>query len=559
MLTSDALVQTDRARRYLAQLCDHGEQMKRRTFHPRRGHGHGPGHGHDEQDAPPRPLRAEASGGEGIIDFGWARCLLQATDNALVLRVEAGDARQLQRVRDAVAHRLRQIGRRDHLTVTWTCAPTELGAHTGKGSTVGARPVHDAAAILSALMTPAGRADPYPLYARAHELGPVSAVGDGWYSVVGYAAVNEVLRDPGFGLPDPVGDETEGGARDERWALRAMSRSILRANPPDHGRMRSLISQVFTPRWIATLQPAIEQAVDSLLDQLADAGPNGTPVDFMDAFAFRLPVTVICELLGVPPADRDRFRPLAADLTEALELSGDASTSQAADAAARDLAGYFTALIAERRANPAEDLISALIRARDADRARLSDTELLANLIMLLVAGFETTTNLLGNGLAILFDHPGTAAALRSGAAPVSGFVEEVLRYDSPVQAITRVARAGNLTAAGTPVAQGGQVILLIGAANRDPARYPDPGRFDPKRVDIKPLSFGAGPHICLGNGLARLEAAVAFPRLLARFPGLSPAPGVSPLRRDRLVLRGYQTLPVVLGISGTTRERSLG
>jgi len=398
-----------------------------------------------------------------------------------------------------------------------------------------------AAAIMNALMTPASQADPYPLYARAHQTGPVSAIAGGWFLVCGYAAASQVLRDPGFGLPDPAGPAPGDGA------LSSLSRSILRANPPEHARMRSLISQVFTPRRVAALQPAIENAVDALLGRLAGTGAGGQPVDFMDQFAFQLPVTVICELLGVPAADRDRFRPLAADLTEALELSTDTSGPSPAATAARELAGYFTALMTERRTAPHDDLIGALVAARDVGDGRLSDEELLANLIVLLVAGFETTTNLLGNGLAILFDHPGTAARLRLGALEVSGFIEEVLRYDAPVQAITRVARAANLAAASQHIPQSSQVILLIGAANRDPDRYPDPDRFDPTRSDIRPLSFGAGPHICIGNTLARLEAAVAFPRLLTRFPALSAAPGEQPTRRNRLMLRGYETLPVIV------------
>jgi cytochrome P450 len=363
--------------------------------------------------------------------------------------------------------------------------------------------------------------------------------------------------------------------------------------------MRSLIAQVFTPRRIAALRPAIEAAVDALLDRLAEAGAGGQAVDFMDHFAFQLPVTVICELLGVPQADRDRFRPLAADLTEALELSpgqagadpagpgpagadpagkgaaGKGAAGKGPAAAARELAGYFTALIAQRRAHPVDDLLGALVAARDADDGRLSEEELLANLILLLVAGFETTTSLLGNGLALLVDHPETVPALRSGSLEVSGFIEEVLRYDSPVQLITRQARAGIRAVAGRPVPAGSQLILLIGAANRDPTRYADPDRFDPARYDPgrsdparfspgrsdpgrpdpgrgapRPLSFGAGPHICIGNSLAWLEAAVAFPRLLARFPTIRAAPGLPPTRRDRLVLRGYETLPVILADS---------
>lgn len=376
----------------------------------------------------------------------------------------------------------------------------------------------NAGELIEALLSPAGRADPFPLYAEAHRLGAVLPVTDSAFLVVGYAAVNEVLRNPAFQIPTSGGDQL-------------MERSILRTNPPDHGRMRSLISQVFTPRRVASLQPAVERAVDDLLDQL-----DG-PVDFMDRFAFQLPVTVICELLGVPAADRHRFRPLASDLTAALELT-DEQDGPAAEAA-HELGKYFAHLIDERRARPADDLVSALVAARDADDGRLSDEELLSNLILLLVAGFETTTDLLGNGLAILLERPGLQAP------DPAAFVEEVLRYESPVQLTTRVAAAEGLTIDDFPVPAGSDLILLIGAANRDPARFPDPDRFDPSRSGGKPLSFGAGAHICLGNALARLEATTAFARLGERYAEITAA-GPS-TRRDRLVLRGYQTLPVRL------------
>jgi cytochrome P450 len=394
-----------------------------------------------------------------------------------------------------------------------------------------------AATLIQALLSPAGRADPFPLYAAAHRNGPVQAITDTVFLVVGYAAVNQVLRNPGFGLPSDPADSNDAAA------LRLMNRSILRTNPPDHGRMRSLISQVFTPRRVASLQPPVIAAVDTLLDELAEYGADGRTVDFMDQFAFRLPVTVICELLGIPLADRHQFRPLASALTAALELTGDADGP--ADEAARELGKYFTHLIAERRTTPGDDLVSALVAARDADDGRLSDDELLANLILLLVAGFETTTDLLGNGLTILLDHPDLATALRSGRITTTAFVEEALRYESPVQVTTRVASADGLVVEDIHIPAGSDLILLLGAANRDPARYPRPDRFDPTRADNKPLSFGAGQHICIGNNLARLEASVAFPRLLDRFPGLSADPDRQPVRRDRLVLRGYQTLPV--------------
>jgi cytochrome P450 len=518
MPTAEARIRTDRASRYLTQLCSHATQTNTLP--------HGQRHG--ERGATAMPRRAECSGTSGFIEFDRGRCTLRATGEELVLLAEADDQQRLRQMQDALTARVRRIGRRDRLSLTWR-----------PGSAAPEPADRSIAAIVEQLMTPAGRADPFPLYAAAHELGPVSALTGDTFVVCGYAAVNQVLREPAFGLPDTASPESG------QDALRLMNRSILRANPPDHGRMRSLISKVFTARRVAELRPAIETAVDDLLVRFATAAGGGS-TDFMDRVAYPLPVSVICELLGVPPGDRWRFRPLAADLTEALELSG--GTSASADTAARELAAYFAPLIAERRTTPGDDLVSALVAARDAGDGRLSDEELLANLILLLVAGFETTTNLLGNGLAILLDRPDLAAALRAGRIPVAGFIEEVLRYDSPVQAVTRRAYRDGLAAEGVPIPAGSDLILLIGAANRDPARYDRPDRFDPARTDIRPLSFGAGPHICIGNNLARLEAAVAFPELLTRFPNLSPARDSSPLRRDRLVLRGYQTLPVAVG-----------
>jgi cytochrome P450 len=396
----------------------------------------------------------------------------------------------------------------------------------------------DAAAIVEALATTQARADPYPLYARARELGPVAPIVDGWFLVSSYAAVNRVLRSPGFGV---VG--ADDGAADHQ-ALAALSRSILRTNPPDHARMRSLIASVFTPRRVVALQPVIEAAIDELLDGLASHS-TAEPVDFMESFAYQLPVSVICALLGVPQNDRGRFRTLAADLTAALELSAGPTDLAPANAAAQELSSYFTGLIAERRSAPRDDLISALVAGRDAEQSRLSEVELLANLVVLLVAGFETTTNLLGNGLAILLQRPDLAARLRSGHLPVPGFVEEVLRYDSPVQATTRLARTDDLHLGGLPIAKGSHLLLLIGSANRDGSRYSNQDRFDPTRSGSAPLSFGAGAHICIGNNLASLEAVNAFPRLLTRFPDLAAAG--APARRDRLVLRGYATLPITL------------
>ncbi|MFI9362882.1 cytochrome P450 [Kitasatospora sp. NPDC053057] len=403
----------------------------------------------------------------------------------------------------------------------------------------------DGAAIIEQLMTTEVRNDPYPLYARAHELGPVAPAGDGMFVVSGYAAVNKVLRTSAFGVA--TADMMAGLAPEfaEHSSLALFGRSILQRNAPDQPRVRSLIASVFTARRVAALRPAVEAAVARLLDEMAEQGADGSPVDFMDAFAFRLPVGVICELLGVPERDRYRFRGLASDLTVALEIVQDLDDLDEADRAADELSGYFTELVAERLARPQDDLVSDLARIAADGGGRLSGQELLANLVLLLVAGFETTTNLLGNGLALLFRHPEAAAGLRSGAVTPAGFTDEVLRFDSPVQATGRVALAEGLSIEGLPVPADSGLTLLIGAANRDPARYDRPGVFDPTRTDSQPLSFGGGTHFCLGSQLARMEGEVAVPALLDRFPRL--AQGGVPTRRDRLVLRGYETLPVTV------------
>jgi cytochrome P450 len=252
-------------------------------------------------------------------------------------------------------------------------------------------------------------------------------------------------------------------------------------------------------------------------------------------------------MLGVPEADRYRFRPLAHDLTFVLELTENFEDFGPADAAATELRAYFTELAARRRAQPQDDLVSALVQANDAHDGSLSDAELLGNLLLLLVAGFETTSNLLGNGLYLGFEHPEILDRVRKGEIEVSAFVDEVLRYDSPVQLTSRIALTDDASVGSHHVARGEQIMLLIGAANRDPARFESPDVFDPTGPDNVPLSFGAGIHYCLGHGLARLEGKIGFQKLLERFPDLALAG--TPERRDRLVLRGYETLPITLGL----------
>ena len=406
----------------------------------------------------------------------------------------------------------------------------------------------EAEEIVGALMTAQGRVDPYPLYAAARELGPVRRFKDlPTVLCTGYAEINGVLRDPAFG-------KQPFDALPEEWrallladgSLETVMRSILNANLPDHRRVRSLISSAFTQRRVAGLEPAVARMTDALLDDLAALGEGGAPVDFIENVAVRLPVTVICELLGVPEADRHRFRPLANDLTVVLELLADFSSLGPADEATAELRAYFTELAEQRRQEPQDDLISALVQVNDAHDGRLGDVELVANLTLLLVAGFETTANLLGTGLFLGFEHPEVLARVRTGAIPVSAFVEEVLRYDSPVQLTSRFAMTDGAMVGEEPLAKGEQVLLLVGAANRDTRRFEHADEFDPSRPENVPLSFGAGIHYCLGQGLARLEAQIAFEKLFARFPGIAAAGPAE--RRDRLVLRGYEKLPVTLG-----------
>ena len=278
---------------------------------------------------------------------------------------------------------------------------------------------------------------------------------------------------------------------------------------------------------------------------MAEQGADGSPVDFMQQFAFALPVTVICELIGVPPSLRAEFRPLARALTLTLEPLVDEAGIAAADVAAIKLADMFAELVAERRREPQDDLLSAILLAADAEDGRISDNELLQNLILLLVAGFETTTNLLGNGVLVVLDDPAAGAAVRAGAVTPEAFVEEVLRYDSPVQFTEDRRPTRDMEVGGLTVRPGEHLVVLIGAANRDPRRFVDPDRFWPERPDAGPLSFGGGAHFCMGAALARLEGTVAFPRLFARFPGIALTG--SPERRFGIVLRGFEHLPVTL------------
>ncbi len=374
----------------------------------------------------------------------------------------------------------------------------------------------DAIEIFTALSTPQGRANPYPYFAALHELGEAVRLAPEATVVVGYDAVNSVLRDPGFRVSDEAElDRSFPGWRANPVFVQAID-WILNVDGARHTRVRSLIARAFTARRVAELEPAITRMADDLLDAMADRGADGSVVEFMHDFAYLLPVTVICELIGIPEADRESFRPVARDIAGVFEL--DPANLPAINAAAVELLAYFTGLAATRRADPRDDLISDLLAISDADDGRLTDAELLHNLTLLLVAGFETTTNLLGNGLQVILQQAEVGAAVRDGSVGAAAFVEEALRYDSPVQLTSRVGY--DIKVADVAVTDGESVMVMIGAANRDPGKFADPDKFDPSRADGAPLSFGGGAHFCIGAALARLEATVAFPRLLNRSRG---------------------------------------
>jgi cytochrome P450 len=400
---------------------------------------------------------------------------------------------------------------------------------------------------LKALLSEQGRRDPYPHYAALHRHGPVSRLAPGErYDIVvnGYEAVDHVLRDTTFRMLDAEYLDRARSPWRYHPALRTLVGSIFFANGADHTRVRRMFSQVFTPRRVAALEPAIVRLIDGRLDRLAELGAGGRPVDFMAEFALPLPSDVIGELLGVPEEDRAWFPPRVRPIGDILELgAGAAKLVRAADVAAEELTDYFARLVAQRRAHPRDDLVSALVRVQDSS-GRLTDAELIANLITLFNAGFVTTTHLLGNGLTLLLERPELVAELRSGSPPVDSCVEEILRYEPPVHFGVRWA-AEDVELMGVPITAGSQVLVLLAAANRDPGRFPGPDVFDPSRPDNQPLSFGGGVHYCLGAALSRLEGRIALPMLLRRYPDLALAG--EPGERSQLMLRGYDRLPVTV------------
>lgn len=405
---------------------------------------------------------------------------------------------------------------------------------------------------IAALRDPAVRADPYPFYARLRAEAPVrwdEAAGmDGGWVLTRHADVMAALRDPRvtatrLGPPQNADWLPEEYREAARQVFRAMPHQLLFLDPPDHTRLRGLVSNAFTPRLVEAWRPRIVELANELLDPVEQAGK----MDVIASFAYPLPAIVIAELLGVPPGDREQFIRWSSDFGAFLDGSSltPLEALQALQGVA-DFMDYFRGIIARRRLAPRDDLLQALLTAREQED-KLSEDELLANLVLLLAAGHGTTTHLIGNGLLALLRHPDQFQRLRETPALIPTAIVELLRYDSPVQLTGRSARE-DLVIGDSKVAAGQHITTILGAANHDPDQFPDPDRLDVGRAENRHLSFGYGIHFCLGAPLARLEAEIAFAALTRRLPRLRLAGGAESALdwQPSIVFRGLRSLPAV-------------
>lgn len=387
------------------------------------------------------------------------------------------------------------------------------------------------------------RSDPYSVYRHYRETDPMNRADPGIWTFTRYHDILAVLRDDRFSV-DPRNvtafDELreKAGVDDQSFIENAAGRVLLFTDPPDHTRLRTLVNKAFTPRTVERLRGHITELVKGILD---DVAPRGE-MDVIEDLAYPLPALVICELMGVPTSDRDMFRGWSGEVAPILDPWTSKEVLDAAVATLGKFLFYFMDLVQKRRQDPQDDLVSALLAAEEHDD-KLTDEQLLALCILVFIAGHETTQNLIGNGLLALLRHPDELKRLRDNPGLTKDAVEELLRYDSPVQ-LTGRSPMVNIEVSGVTIPKGEQIVLLLGAGNRDPAVFDDPDRLDITRTKSSVLSFGAGAHFCLGAGLARLEGAIVFDALLARFGDLELAID-EPEYRETLTLRGLKSLPV--------------
>jgi cytochrome P450 len=395
--------------------------------------------------------------------------------------------------------------------------------------------------LLLELLDPAHRADPYPIYRRLSDGGPLLLPDSNLVVFSSFADCDEVLRNP-----DSCSDRLKSTAAQRAMAAGENVRpfgapSFLFLDPPDHTRLRRLVSKAFSPRVVKALEADIVELVDGLLDNVTAAGRFEAIADL----AHPLPVAVICRLLGVPVEDEPKFSWASELLAQGLDpffaFTGQAQGFEERLQAGLWLREYLRDLLAQRRANPRDDLMSGLIAVEETGD-QLTEDEIIATCNLLLIAGHETTVNLIANAILAMLRHPDYWSQLAGDPARASVIVEETLRYDPPVQLVGRVA-GQDMTIGGVQVPKGDTMMLLLAAANRDPAVNDRPDAFDPDRQPLRHLAFGLGAHFCLGAPLARLEAAVALSAVTRRFPAARLAG--EPTYKPHVTLRGMARLDV--------------
>ncbi|MBI2699818.1 MAG: cytochrome P450 [Mycobacterium sp.] len=396
--------------------------------------------------------------------------------------------------------------------------------------------------LLLRLLDPATRADPYPVCAALRDRGPLTLPGADFVVFSTYRDCDDVLRHPSSSSDHLRSTAARQMAEADPSMSREVPPGILFLDPPDHTRLRKLVSKAFAPKVVAGLQPEIEALVGGLLDRIAERGSFDVVADF----AYPLPVAVICRLLGVPLEEEPQFSHASAVLAKSLDpfFTDDQADEldEQMDAAA-GLRDYLHGLIARRRSQPGDDLLSGLVAVNESGD-QLTEEEIVSTCLLLLVAGHETTVNLIGNAFLAMLRDGRQWAALSADPDRAPSVVEETLRYDPPVQQLTRIA-LDDIRIGDTPVAEGDMMMLLLAAAHRDPAEYHRPDTFDPDRGTLRHLGFGRGVHYCLGAPLARLEATAALSALAARFPQARLAS--EPLYKPNVTLRGLSALTVAV------------
>lgn len=398
------------------------------------------------------------------------------------------------------------------------------------------------------------RANPIPVYAKLRQLGPVlrskDLFGEG-FVLPRYEEVVRVLKDPRFANDR----RNAGGSSLDRWwmpiIMRLVASSMVLKDPPDHRRLRNLVQKAFTPVMVENLNGRVAQITEELLD----AAARKPVVDLMEDFALPLPLTVIAEMLGVPQADRIGFRKLIAKVLDSSEVTPISFIRNYPHMLR--LNSFLRKLVKLRREQPGDDLVTALVQAEEGGD-RLSEDELISMVFLLLFAGHETTVNLIGNGVLELVRHPGQLQKLREQPDLIDSAIEEMLRFTNPVGVVAPRFAREDVEIAGVPIPKGSALNLLIGSANLDETAFPDADKLDITRSPNRHVSFGYGIHYCLGAPLARLEARVAIPALLRRFPRLDLAVPAEKLRwRPNIGLRGLEALPLSVSLDGSAAGRS--